>query len=295
MRSLDLGPITVTPLLDSAIRVPGDELLRAGSAHFPVLDGVRGLRAEDWAAYPEHLEPDGMFRMTFGGYLVRTADRVVLVDVGVGPRPFAPPGIPAPYDGVLLESLRAQGLSPDDVTDVVLTHLHLDHIGWVSDDGVPVFPRATYRCAEQEWRAAAPPPVADLMGPVVDRLETWDRDATVLPGVDVRMAPGHTPGSTVVVVSSGADRVFLVGDLAHCPHELLFRDWAGLGDADPVQAAASRAEVAEEVEREGAWVGSTHFTGLAVGRITGTETGRRFTYDVVHDAPCAESDGVHRG
>lgn len=45
MRSLDLGPITVTPLLDSAIRVPGDELLRAGSAHFPVLDGVRGLRA----------------------------------------------------------------------------------------------------------------------------------------------------------------------------------------------------------------------------------------------------------
>lgn len=291
MRSLDLGPITITPLLDSAIRVPGDELLRAGAAHFPVLDGVRGLEAEDWAAYPEHLDADGRFRMTFGGYLVRTADRVVLVDVGVGPHPFAPPGIPAPYDGVLLDSLRAQGVSPDDVTDVVLTHLHLDHIGWVSTDDAPVFGNATYRCAEQEWRAPAPPPVGQLMDPVRERLETWDHDVTLLPGIDVRVTPGHTPGSTVVVVSSGAQRVFLVGDLAHCPHELLFRDWAGLGDADPVQAAAARAEIAEEVEHEGAWVGSTHFTGLAVGRIAGTDASRRFSYDVVDDA----ADPVHPG
>lgn len=283
MRSLVIGDVSVTPLLDSAIRVPGDELLRAGAAHFPVLDGVRGLAPEDWAAYPEHLDADGLFRMTFGGYLVRTADRVVLVDVGVGPHPFAPPGIPAPYDGVLLDSLRAEGLAPDDVTDVVLTHLHLDHIGWASVDGVPTFPRATYRCAEQEWSAVAPPPVAELMDPVADRIEAWSTDATLLPGLDVRLAPGHTPGSTVVVVSSGADRVFLVGDLAHCPHELLFRDWAGLGDADPVRAAESRAAIAEEAEREGAWVGSTHFTGLAVGRLEGDAAGRRFSYDVAHE------------
>jgi glyoxylase-like metal-dependent hydrolase (beta-lactamase superfamily II) len=283
MRSLQLDGISVTPLLDSEIRVPGDELLRAGAAHFPVLDGTRGLHPDDWAAYPEHLDGDGLFRMTFGGYLVRTPDRVVLVDAGVGPSPFAPPGIPRPYDGVLLDSLRAEGLEPEDVTDVVLTHLHLDHIGWVSREGAAVFPRATYRCAEQEWAAPAPPPVAELMDPVADRLEPWDRDSTLMPGVDVRLAPGHTAGSTVVVVSSGQRRAFLVGDVAHCPHELLFRDWAGLGDADPVQAAAARAEIAEEVEREGAWVGSTHFSGLAVGRIAASADGRRFDYEVTHD------------
>ncbi|MGD9955355.1 MAG: MBL fold metallo-hydrolase [Candidatus Nanopelagicales bacterium] len=293
MRSLTLGDIVVAPLLDSAITVPGDELLRAGAAHFPVLDGVRGLDARDWAALPEHLDADGLFRMTFGGYLVRSAGRVVLVDVGVGPSPFAPPGIPRPYDGVLLESLAAEGLAPEDVTDVVLTHLHLDHIGWVSVDGAPVFPGATYRCAEQEWSAAAPPPVAELMGPVAERLETWDRDATILPGIDVRLAPGHTPGSTVVVVSSGGRRVFLVGDLAHCPHELLFRDWAGLGDADPVQAASARAEIAAEVEAEGAYVGSTHFSGLAMGRIDDSDGVRRFTYDVTHDGAGAPAAARH--
>lgn len=290
MHSLVLGSVTVTPLLDSEIRVPGDELLRAGAAHFPVLDGVRGLEPGDWSAYPEHLDPDGLFRMTFGGYLVRTDDRVVLVDVGVGPRPFAPPGIPAPHDGVLLESLRAQGVSPEDVTDVLLTHLHLDHIGWVSADGAPVFRQATYRVAAQELDVAAPPPVTELMAPVHDRIETWDRDATVLPGIDVRLAPGHTAGTTVVVVSSGDDRVFLVGDVAHCPHELLFRDWAGLGDADPAAAAAARAEIAEEAELEGAYVGSTHFSGLAVGRIGRAGAGRAFSYDVTHDgvgAPCS--------
>ena len=165
----------------------------------------------------------------------------------------------------------------------MLTHPHLDHIGWASVDGEPVFSRATYRCAEQEWQSDAPPPVAELMAPVTDRLETWTHDQTLLPGLDVRLAPGHTPGSTVVVVSSGPERVFLVGDLAHCPHELLVRDWAGLGDADPVQAAASRASVADEAEREGAWVGSTHFPGLAVGRIETDGATRRFSYDIAHE------------
>ena len=86
-----------------------------------------------------------------------------------------------------------------------------------------------------------------------------------------------------VVVSSVGERVFLVGDLAHCPHELLVRDWAGLGDAHPVQAATARAEIADEAEREGAWVGSTHFSGLAVGRITASDDCRRFAYEVTHD------------
>ncbi len=283
MSTLELGSISVTPVLDSSIRVPGDHLMRVGAAHFPVLPGHRGLAAEDWAAHPEHLDAEGLFHMHFGGYLVRgVGDRVILVDLGVGPAPFVPPGLPAPYAGVLLDSLRSHGVEPADVTDVVLTHLHLDHIGWASVDGVPVFGGATYRCAEQDWdfSCSAAGPVLDLLEPIRDRLETWDSDTTLFPGFDVQVLPGHTPGSSAIVASSGASRAFLVGDIAHCPHEVMFTDWVGMGDHDAVQAERSRHDLADEIVRTGAWMGSTHFPGLALGRLTPDENHRAFDYDV---------------
>lgn len=279
--TLEFGSISVTPILDSAIRVPGDLLFSAGAQHFAVLDGSRGLVPEDWEKHPEHVDPEGLFHMHFGGYLIRgIGDRVILVDLGVGPKPFAPPGIPVPYDGVLLESLRAEGVEPGDVTDVLLTHLHMDHIGWASLDGAPVFSEATYRCAVQDWSAMSRinPPTEELLSPVEDRLETWDGDSTLFPGLDLRVMPGHTPGSTAIVVSSGDDRAFLVGDIAHCPHEFMYRDWAGLGDADAVQASQARQDLADELARTGAWAGSTHFAGLGIGQLSG-EPGAR-TFDV---------------
>ena len=85
MSTLEFGSISVTPLLDSSIRVPGDHLMRVGAAHFPVLPGHRGLAAEDWAAHPEHLDADGLFHMHFGGYLVR-AWTATAVDVAAARR-----------------------------------------------------------------------------------------------------------------------------------------------------------------------------------------------------------------
>lgn len=281
--TLEFGSISITPILDSAIRVPGDVLYRAGAEHFPVLDGTRGLVSEDWAEHPEHLDPEGLFHMHFGGYLIRgVGDRVILVDLGVGPDPFAPPGMPRPYNGVLLESLRAEGIEASDVTDVVLTHLHMDHIGWASIAGDPVFTSATYRCAVQDWTALSRinPPTQALLDPVEGRLETWDADSTIFPGVDARVMPGHTPGSTAIVVSSGASRAFLVGDIAHCPHEFMYRDWAGLGDVDPQQASDARQDLADELVRTGAWAGSTHFAGLGIGRLSGEPGARSFRADV---------------
>lgn len=283
MNLLDVGSITITPILDSSIRVAGDHLMRVGAAHFPVLPGRRGLEAEDWAAYPEHLDAEGLFAMHFGGYLVRgIGDQVILVDLGVGPTTIAPPGIPTPHSGVMLERLRRCGVEPADVTDVVFTHLHLDHIGWASVDDAPVFANATYRWAAQDWDFAYSDsgPLHDLLAPIRDRLEPWDSDVTLFPGLDLRLLPGHTPGSTAIVASSGEYRAFLVGDIAHCPHELMFDDWAGMGDHDAAQAAIARNHLSDEIARTHAWVGSTHFPGLALGHLTSNGAARAFAYDV---------------
>ena len=108
------------------------------------------------------------------------------------------------------------------MTDVVLSHLHFDHVGWTTQKGRVVFPHATYRCHEDDWAHFVTGPQADpgavrKLSPLEGRLETFTDAATLAPGVDARSAPGHTPGSTIVVLSSGAERAMRLGDAVHCP------------------------------------------------------------------------------
>ena len=162
--------------------------------------------------------------------------------------------------GAFLESLASHGVKPDAVTDVIFSHLHFDHIGWASRNGKPVFANATYRCDARDWEYFVDPPpelanqpldpdnpMAPLVAPgsgkavlepVESRLVTWDADGSLLPGLDVRLAAGHTPGSGVMVLSSGTARAVLLGDVAHCPVELLDDEWGGIGDVDPSWRAA---------------------------------------------------------
>ena len=74
-------------------------------------------------------------------------DRIALVDLGLGHNDMM-----GTTGGAMLDSLGTYGLRPEDITDVVFTHLHLDHIGWTSLDGKPVFPNATYRCDVADWQ-----------------------------------------------------------------------------------------------------------------------------------------------
>lgn len=90
--------------------------------------------------------PRGRLEFTLGGFLVRTGDRVILVDTGAGTIDNG-----QYRGGQLLDSLRACGVTPDDVTDVVFTHPHFDHVGWAAAKGEVVFRNATYRVHEADW------------------------------------------------------------------------------------------------------------------------------------------------
>ena len=244
----------------------------------PVLDGSRDVPVEvllNQVPHARWLTPEGLMSVQMGGYLLRSAERVVLVDTGFG-------------GGTLLESLAALGLQPSDVTDVVLTHLHFDHIGWTSDGTAPTFPRATYRCDARDWQhfvveehdeymrdlvgAMAP---KDRLAPVAGQLELFEGDTALAPGIDLRGAPGHTPGSTIVVLSSGAERAMLLGDVVHCPAEMMSQDWEMLADVDPQAAGRTREALAKELEGSGTLVGAAHFPGLRMGRLLSSEVGGR--------------------
>jgi glyoxylase-like metal-dependent hydrolase (beta-lactamase superfamily II) len=268
-----IGAIEILPVLDGAGAVPAKMLFSATE--------------QQWLPHRQFLNQDGLVPMEIGGFLVRGAsDRVVLVDLGLGPVGSSI------RMGRFMQSLTNLGVGAADVTDVVFTHLHIDHIGWAVTQGSATFENATYRCAPQDWEffvepgGADPNPLAEMIGapseaellaPVVDRFEVW-QEGSLIPGISVSLAPGHTPGSSVLVISSGVERALLIGDVAHCPVELLEPEWAALSDVDPALAARTREALAREYEGTDVPMAASHFEGTRFGRLLPAEGRRQWVF-----------------
>ncbi|MGI9624561.1 MAG: MBL fold metallo-hydrolase [Acidimicrobiales bacterium] len=255
-RRTNIGTVSITPVFDGTFTVKAGDLLRP-----------TGDEAAGWARHEELLMGQAKMELPLGAFLVHSSGRTILVDAGVG-------GVEndAIKGGELVANLGEVGLTCDDITDVLLTHLHFDHIGWVTRRGEVTFPNATVRCHAADWAWFGEGEQADAhvqrkMSPVVDRLELFDSDCVIAPGVTVRHAPGHTPGSTIVVLSSGSERALLLGDVAHCPLELTENDWEGVFDVDPVGARATREHLARELESGADLVAGAHFDDLQFGRL----------------------------
>jgi glyoxylase-like metal-dependent hydrolase (beta-lactamase superfamily II) len=258
-----VGDLEIQPVHDGVARLPAGDLLR-----------FTGDRGDPWEPHEQFIAADGTLELSLGGFLVRTGDRVVIIDAGAGRIDND-----VYHGGEFLESLAALGVAPEDVTDVVFTHLHFDHVGWATQRGTVVFPRATFRCHVADWDhfVAGPNPEAGSvrkLTPLADRLDPFADDAPIAPGITVRHAPGHTPGSAVVVVADGTERALLLGDVVHCPVELMEDDWEAVVDVDPDLARRTREALARELEGSDVPVAAAHFPGLRFGRLL-TGTGRR--------------------
>jgi glyoxylase-like metal-dependent hydrolase (beta-lactamase superfamily II) len=237
--------------------------LQDGEAKVSPTDAYAGTTDSDWAPHRRWLTHDGLLDIPIGCFLIRTGDRRVLVDAGLGP--YSGNGFTG---GRLLDELGAHGVRPRDITDVVLTHLHFDHVGWTTQKGSIVFPAATYRCHTGDWRHFVEGgDAARKLRPVEGRLETWDGATTLAPGLDTLPTPGHTPGHTALIVSSGDERAMLLGDATHCPVELDESEWDGMGDVDPALARRTREALFRELESTGTPAAAAHFPGLAFGRV----------------------------
>jgi glyoxylase-like metal-dependent hydrolase (beta-lactamase superfamily II) len=245
-----------------------------GVLHVPITDPLLNMPPEAWEAHREFLTDDGThLDLTLGGFLVRARERVVLVDCGVGRIDAAPW-----HGGAFLQSLAAYGVQPADVTDVLLTHLHFDHVGWATQQGQIVFPNATYRCSDRDWAhfVGSDEGATKKLTPLTERMIFWSESGTVLPGLDVLTAPGHTPGSTMIVLSSGTERAILLGDVVQCPVALLDDEWKGIADVDPALAQRTRNALAREIEGNGVPVAGAHFPGMQFGRLLRGESGRKW-------------------
>jgi glyoxylase-like metal-dependent hydrolase (beta-lactamase superfamily II) len=171
-----IGEIEVLPVFDGlGYEVARDVLLR------PDEDGT-----DPWAAHEARLDPHGRLEFTLGGFLVRTGDRVIVVDAGAGTIDTG-----QYRGGQFLASLHEHGVAPDDVTDVIFTHLHFDHVGWATAKGEVVFRHATYRVHEADWAyfVDSPGALPGRYGSCPRSSRSWRRSA---PGA--RWRRDSTPG-----------------------------------------------------------------------------------------------------
>ena len=246
-------------------------------------DGVM-VMPPDFMGTPEHpsaahdalQNQDGRVSLPIGCFVI-PGETTVLVDAGYGPNDYLARG--SLVGGGLLDALGADGIRPTDIDVIALSHLHLDHVGWVGDrDGVPVFPNAQILVGRADWDyfmvgsdAVLPLPdnvrAALLTLAQAGRVTLLDGDTAVASGVTRLDAAGHTPGHSVFVVSDGGERALLLGDALYCPEQLTETDWAVITDVDPALARRTRKSLAEDLRLNGGKAVGCHFPGLRVGRI----------------------------
>lgn len=264
MAQTSIGKMTLSSVSDGHLSLP------ANMVFDPVPDEIQASVAEDFGLGDTLTPPCNIA-------LLQTGDRTVLFDVGSGPD-FMPSA------GTLLDALGSLGLSPDDVTDVVFTHAHPDHLwGLVDDFDDLVFQNATYMMGQAEWDYWSDPDTVDTIGQarttfavgaarrlarISDRIMLFSDGEEIIPGVAARATFGHTPGHMAFELRDGSNSMMILGDCIG-NHHVAFRhpDIASGADQDPEMGAATRLSLLDQIAAEQTQVLGFHLPGNGIGRV----------------------------
>lgn len=270
--------------------VPSRYALRVGDIEVLVIsDGVFSLPASTLATnvdpaalaawLDDTLQPPDMYKWPLNVLVVRSGDRTVLIDSGTGAEFPDAPGV-----GRLAARLDAAGIDPASVTDVVLTHLHVDHVGGLLANGLrdrlrPDVPIHLAAAEVEFWTApdfshntfgGFPDVLQSAEERFVDmyrsQLRPFEAEYEVAPGVVVCCTGGHTHGHSVVRLASGGNRLTFLGD-AVFPNHFDHPDWHNAFDHDPEEAVRVRVRLLRELAATGEPVIAAHLPFPSVGRV----------------------------
>jgi glyoxylase-like metal-dependent hydrolase (beta-lactamase superfamily II) len=269
MTTLTLGEVTLTRVIE------------IGRSSFPTTSMLPESSAEGVARHHAWLKPDFWDETTddlgsrIGSWIVRTPGQLVLIDTGVGnDKNRASNPIWHRRSGTFLEDLAAAGVTPEQVDVVVITHMHVDHVGWntrlVNGAWVPTFPNARYVFAGEEWSFwkhenerggdeygciddSVLPIVAAGQAMLVDETHRLNRWLRFEPSV------GHTPGHVSVRLTTSVGEAVFSGDLMHRVVQVAEPQWSSRFCYDGKQAATTRREFVERHADTGTLILAAHF------------------------------------
>jgi glyoxylase-like metal-dependent hydrolase (beta-lactamase superfamily II) len=275
-----VGDIEVTVVTDGANRLPVTDA-------FVVNVKKEEVNAALAAAF---MEP-GVFIGPYNPIVINTGGKLALVDTGTSEQAFINS---KGATGQLMTNLAAAGIDANAIDTVIISHYHGDHInGLLKADKSLAFPNAEilvpanehqYYMDDGNMSRAPKGRIEDTFknarrvfsGDVMKRLRTYEWDKEVIPGVLAVGTPGHTPGHTSHVVSSGSAKVYVQADVTHAPY-LFVRNpgWHAFYDQDPVMAEATRRKVYDMLVAEKMLVQGFHYPFPSVAHIEKSGTGYR--------------------
>jgi glyoxylase-like metal-dependent hydrolase (beta-lactamase superfamily II) len=262
--NLRVGQVIVTALSDGSVPQDLHQLLhRTTNTH------TDALLARNYQVNP--------VEASLNAFLVRLPGRLVLVDTGAG-QLFKPAG------GKLLDSLAEVGVRPEQITDVLITHLHDDHSGGLVKDGRRVFVNATVHVAKPDVDFFFNPAnqartgydksyfevAVQTLKPYLDagKVQMFSQTTEVLPGVEAAIHPGHTPGSAFYTLTSAGEHIVFTGDIIHVA-AVQFPDPSVTIDYDEDQTAAAHVREAAfaSFARNGDLIAVPHLPFPGVGYV----------------------------
>ncbi|MEY9429735.1 glyoxylase-like metal-dependent hydrolase (beta-lactamase superfamily II) [Bradyrhizobium ottawaense] len=265
--ALRIGEIDVMVVSDGVLTLPGAML-----AH----NAAPAVR-EAWLK--ENFLPPDAFDWALNVVVVRSGGRTILIDAGMGAE------FPLPRAGQLIHRLEAAGIDLASVTDVVLTHMHMDHVGGLLVDGVKqqLRPDLQIHVAAAEvkfWESpdfshvSMPDGFPDALRATAKRftkeyrsqLRLFEDEHEVAPGVVIHRTSGHTPGHSIVRLTSGGDRLTFAGDLVFAVG-FEHPDWHNGFEHYPEEAARARTSLLRELAETGGLLVATHMPFPSVGHV----------------------------
>lgn len=259
-----LGDFEVTALSDGTVDLPFDQLLQQPA------DATKKALARNFQSVPTEA--------SVNAFLVNTGARLILVDTGAG-------SLFGPTLGKLAANIKASGYQPEQIDEILITHLHPDHVGGLAANSQTVFPNAVVRADQRDtdfWLSQAnleQAPAANkgfFQGAMASltpyagsqRLKPFSGDTELAPGVRATSSYGHTPGHTIYTFESKGKKLVLVGDLIHVAAVQLEHPDVTIGfDSDAKAARAARAKVFQALARDGALVGAAHLSFPGLGHL----------------------------
>ncbi|OWT80849.1 MULTISPECIES: MBL fold metallo-hydrolase [unclassified Achromobacter] len=252
-----------------------------GVLPLPAVTMSTNVEPADRSAWLEEmfLPPEG-FDWPLNVMVARIGAQTILIDAGLGGE-F--PGFPRA--GQVPQRLRAAGIDLASVTDLVITHMHMDHVGGLLVDGIreQFRPDLRIHVAASEvafWKAPdfthtdmpeAVPPVlrsaaTRFLNEYREQIRTFEETCEVAPGVTVCRTGGHTPGHSVVRLASGGDKLTFAGDVVF-PVGFEHPDWQNGFEHDPQEAVRVRVGLLKEMADSGSLLVATHMPFPSVGRV----------------------------